>query len=132
MSEIKKVILERKESGDSGTFGILSVSDFSCYSGELPFRDNHPDTSCIPTGTYTCEWTHSPRLNKETYEVLNVPDRAGIRIHSANYPEQLLGCIALGSTKQVVDGKTGVFNSRETVAKFETLMNKEKFSLEVK
>ncbi len=127
-----RVLLERKESGDNGTFGVLSFPGFSCCSGELPFRDNHPDTSCIPTGTYTCEWTHSPRLNKETYEVLNVPNRAGIRIHSANYPEQLLGCIALGFNIDIVDGKKGVFGSRDTVAKFETLMNKESFILEIR
>lgn len=128
---VSKAILTRKESGNSGTFGTLSLDNFNCLTVELPDRNNEPNTSCIPKGQYTCKWTHSPRLDKYTYEVLNVPNRDGIRIHSANYPDQLLGCIALGSYTANVNGKEGVFNSRDTTQKFETLLNQQDFILEI-
>ena len=41
-------------------------------------------------------------------ELLNVPGRSGIRIHTANLPSQLLGCLAPGSAAGVdmVSGST--------------------------
>ena len=75
----------------------------------------------------------SPSFKKFTYEVLNVKDRAGIRIHPANYTKQLLGCIALGKTHIDID-KDGVIDisaSRVTVEEFENLMNHEDFILKI-
>ena len=128
---ISKVVLTRKDDDHNGTFGTLVMDNFNCLTVELPYRDNEPNTSCIPKGQYTCKWTHSPRLDKYTYELQDVPNRAGIRIHSANYPDQLLGCIALGSYTANVNGKEGVFNSRDTLQKFETLLNQQDFTLEI-
>ena len=38
--------------------------------------------------------TYSNRFGKQTLQLLNVPGRSGIRIHSANLVSQLHGCIA--------------------------------------
>ena len=40
--------LTRNETGDEGTFGELSVLDRVFKTGELPWRDNNNDFSCIP------------------------------------------------------------------------------------
>jgi len=64
---------------------------------ELPWRDNKPKTSCIPVGRYKMRWSMSARFKKMMWEVLKVPGRAGIRIHSGNYAgdklSDSLGCI---------------------------------------
>ena len=47
----------------------------------------------IPAGTYELKKTWSPRFKKLLPEVLNVPERSGIRIHRGTLPEHSQGCI---------------------------------------
>lgn len=128
---MKKVVLKRNPQDSSGTFGILWADQFKYYTVERPWLDNKEDVSCIPTGIYVCKWTHSPRLDKFTYEVQNVEGRSGIRIHSANYPEEVLGCIALGHVHGLNAGRWGVFGSKDAVREFNEHMNQEDFELEI-
>lgn len=52
----------------------------------------------IPSGElYQVKVTMSPKFNKETPELLNVPNRSGIRIHTGNYPEDCSGCLLIGN-----------------------------------
>lgn len=141
------VEIARGESTDAGTFGTLSLNngEWSCITGELPWRDNDHGTSCIPPGTYTCKWINSPK-HGECYQVTGVPDRSMIEIHSANYCgdktkvnpttdtyyiSQLLGCIALGRSVGVMDGQMAVLKSKETIADFERRMGENDFTLEI-
>lgn len=121
--------------------GSLSVYTglevFVCKTLELPYLDNAPNISSIPFGNYTCRWTRSNRLSRlagedvYTYEVTSVPSRTGIRIHSANYFFQLLGCVALGDAHKDInmDQELDIVHSGNTVKAFNTLMNKEEFIL---
>ena len=131
---MKTVILQRRSSIPSGTFGVISISlnELVLFTVELPWKDNANNVSCIPTGKYRCSWTKSPRLHKFTYEVTGVPSRAGIRIHGGNFPRQFLGCIGLGLTTGVVKGERGVFSSQLAVRKFNEALNGEDFTLEIK
>lgn len=129
---MKKVILKRRPSIPMGTFGVISVDNLVLFTVELPWKDNANNVSCIPTGKYRCSWTKSPRLKKFTYGVMNVPKRAGIRIHSGNFAFQFLGCIGLGLTNGVMDGKRGVFSSVSAVRRFEKLLDGQDFILEVR
>lgn len=120
------------------TLGIFTYikpdsSIFVCKSLELPWKDNAPKISCIPTGVYECKYTFSPHMNKFTYEILNVPERAGIRIHAANSYTQLLGCIALGNALKDInlDGQQDVIHSGDTILQFEQLMNHNNFILNI-
>lgn len=134
-----KVILRRIETSDHGTFGILSFPGFSCFSGELPDRGNKPNTSCIPKGTYKAVWSHSPRFKRNMYLVLNVAQRAGIRIHAANFmgddskgfKRQLNGCVALGERLGSIEGQKALLLSKPAIRRFETLMNGRDFELEI-
>jgi hypothetical protein len=126
---MKQVSLTRS---DDKTFGVLRYNTLKWFTVERPWLNNQNNVSCIPNGTYTCKWTLSPRLKKYTYEVLNVPKRGGIRIHSANFSTQVLGCIALGNTTGIMDGVRGVFGSVTAIRKFNEALNKEDFKLEVK
>jgi hypothetical protein len=73
---------------------------FFCYGLEPartnPVHDGHP---CIDAGTYKVRRSMSPHLNYVTPEVLEVPGRTAIRWHIANYPKEVLGCLAVGTTR---------------------------------
>ena len=47
----------------------------------------------IPDGIYEVQLTHSPKFNKEMPIIVNVPGRAGIRIHYGSCPEHSKGCV---------------------------------------
>jgi hypothetical protein len=49
----------------------------------------------IPAGTYIVKRTWSPKFKKFLPEVLDVPERSGIRIHRGTIPEHSKGCILL-------------------------------------
>lgn len=137
---MRSVLLERLESGDSGTFGRVITDGLVLYTGELPDRDNAANVSCIPAGTYTCSYTYSPRFRRQMYAIERVPGRAGVRIHSANLMGdrakglrcQLNGCIALGERLGKIDGQKAVLLSAPAVRRFEDLMAGKTFEIEVR
>lgn len=139
-----RAILTRTDSSDQGTFGTLRVptaqGELVLRSGELPWRQNRRSGSCIPAGTYRCLWTTSAKFPAGTYELQAVPNRDGIRIHSANlmgdatkgYAAQVEGCIALGDRLGELGDQAAVLNSRTAVQRFETLMGRQPFDLELR
>jgi len=134
----REVIVTRIGGNDKVTPGVLSYTKpdgfaWICKTLELPDKNNATKISCIPKGVYTCEYTFSPSFKKFSYEIKDVPKRAGIRIHSGNYTRQILGCILLGKTHTDIDkdGIIDVTESSKTIAEFEALMNKEKFTLKI-
>lgn len=131
--------LTRIMSDDMGTVGRFVLSDFKAVSIELPWRDNKNGISCIPAGRYRVAWTRSPRLRRFTYQILDVPGRAGIRIHSGNlagdqskgFASHSLGCPLLGSRLGAIDGQRAVLGSRPAVRHFEGVAGGRPFILEV-
>lgn len=119
------------------TLGILTARNgsatFSCKTLELPYIGNMANVSCIPKGDYQVKYTFSLRLLKYTYEIQNTYPRSGIRIHSANYFSDLLGCIALGDSLVDInkDGEIDVANSKATIKLFEDFMQKKEFILTI-
>jgi len=132
---MKEAKLIRVSDDGIQTLGVLSVnfSDFSCKTLELPYKNNAKRVSCIPKGEYICKWSYSPAMERYHYEITNVPGRSGIRIHAANFVEQLLGCIALGSAiKDLNNDKRGdLYHSGNTIRAFEELMDHETFKLTI-
>ena len=132
---MRKTYLLRNPSDEKQTLGAFVVDDgpelFVGKTLELPNKGNKSDISCIPADQYICKWTFSPHLGIWTYEVTDVPNRTGIRIHSANYFKQLLGCIAFGDTHKDInaDNELDVIHSGNTVKHFNEIMNKEDFLL---
>ena len=98
----------KRNYGDKSTIGEFTWQDSDnisrLYSLELPWKDNQRSISCIPEGEYIVEETYSPRFKKQMWEVLNVKDRSGIRMHVANYSRELEGCISLGLYATDLDG----------------------------
>lgn len=116
---------------DEGTFGILNMGDFVCYTVERQWLDNTPSLSCIPAGDYHAEWHQSPKFGPSMIiyggTVSKYPDpnyqRNAILIHPANWSDQLQGCIGLGERFVVMDGRAAVTNSRKTVTEFLNRIN---------
>jgi hypothetical protein len=140
-----KITLNRTESTDQGTFGVLTVGGVTFFTLELPWRDNQRMVSCIPPGEYPCVWGLSPRLKRFTYRVQGVPGRDGVLIHSANFAgdhtqgwiAQLNGCIALGKRQGVLKNAHGqaqkaILTSAPAVREFEALMASKPFTLDIK
>lgn len=94
--------LDRRWPRDKYVIGRFYTDDgLLCNSLELPWRDNTPQRSCIPTGVYRVVLAWSPAFKRDLPLLLDVPGRSGIRIHRANYPRELRGCIALGENTKV-------------------------------
>jgi hypothetical protein len=75
---------------------------------ELPWRNNAPDVSCIPAGTYGVALAWSKKFARLTPHLFGVPGRSYIEIHPGNWTENTAGCILPGT----VATSTGVGNSR--------------------
>jgi len=136
---VERVILRRGPSTDDGSFGILEVCGKKFFTGELPWRDNLSDLSCIPGGTYLCTVTHSGRFNRDLYELKDVPGRFAVRIHPANFcgnvsrgkRTELNGCIALGLHEGVMEGQKVVSSSKIAVQEFMDMLGNQDFELEI-
>jgi len=139
---METIHLIRHKSDAKQTLGAFIAESgaelFVCKTLELPWLDNKNDVSCIPgESDYLCKWTRSPKMSIErgtdffTYEIMGVPFRTGIRIHSANYFFQLLGCVALGEAHKDlnIDGQLDIIHSGATIAAFNKLMAQKDFQL---
>lgn len=122
-----KLTLKRIALRPTYTIGKLYIDDvYFCDTIEDTVRDLNKNgkfdngekkvhsKTAIPYGIYEIKWTYSPRFNKYTPQLMNVPSFEGIRIHAGNTSADTEGCLILGKNKQV--GK--VLNSRDTINKF--------------
>lgn len=109
------VEIKRRWETDRSVCGEMYVDGvFQNYTLE-PARDTpvHAGHPCISIGSYSVILTASPHLGYVTPEVLNVPGRTAIRWHIGNKPEDVLGCAAVGVTRNVdwVGGSRIAFKS---------------------
>lgn len=111
----------RVHTSDEGTYGTIRQRSNRPFAltMELPDRGNQHDVSCIPTGTYRCRRTTSPKHPSWglVWEVLDVPDRTKIYLHPANLQSQILGCIAVGEEYDTI----GIADSRKGFDEFMAL-----------
>ncbi len=78
----------------TGTLAFdLLEKDFSLKRYICPSLENAD--YLIPAGTYPVERTFSRKFSKFLPEILDVPNRYGIRIHRGAIPEHSQGCILL-------------------------------------
>jgi hypothetical protein len=88
------IVLTRYFFAEDVTLGKLYLDgELFCETLELTHYMNRPRTDCIPTGVYPLEVTYSPKFKRETVELMNVPERLFIRIHSGNTKKDSSGCI---------------------------------------
>lgn len=86
------LFLRRFHLSDKATQGALLGPDgLVCLTLELPWKDNLPEISCIPCGSFVATEVKSPKFGR-TFDV-SVPSRSYIRFHRGNSAEDSLGCI---------------------------------------
>lgn len=100
--DVKYLIL-RKWYTDNSTEGELYRNgQFVCYTLELSVRKmNKSGRVAIPVGIYPLRITFSNRFQRDMPEICDVPGRSGIRIHVANYPGDVEGCVGVGKERGV-------------------------------
>ena len=72
----------------------------------------------IPDGTYTLSRSMSPKFGKVLPLLNNVPNRAGIRIHTGTRPEHSTGCLLTTPSGQKTINSliTKCLNQNETIS----------------
>jgi len=93
---MKHIVLERFLPSVHGTFGVMQVGNFVFFTLEEEWKDNAPNESCIPAGTYELQRVMYNRGGFMTYEIVGVPDRSQIKFHPGNTEEDTQGCILTG------------------------------------
>ena len=107
---IKDVTLKRKRVGNyHNLFGRLRITT---NQGIFHFSTIESYVHKINAGVYKVKYTYSPRFKKEMLHIF-VPNRAGIRIHSANRGIELQGCIAIG-VANTDDEATQIYFSKDS------------------
>lgn len=90
------------------------------------------ESCCIPEGVYKVKMTYSPAFKKELYLLLDVKNRDGIRIHSANKIQQLLGCLAPCLKVIMKNGEHWADESRRGLEALYNHTQKKEFDLIIK
>ena len=129
------VLITRGADNGVEIIGTLVKSDksFGCSTLERSWKNNLPNISAIPTGIYQCQYNFLWRDLAYHYQVMNVPNRTGIFLHSGNYFFDSKGCIILGSLPSDInsDGQQDLINTKQLVSNFEKAMNYKPFTLQI-
>lgn len=97
-----------KEKGTRGNLSEVGGS-FTCKTIER--SKNDPEYPCIPEGWYVAKKYYSPANKCQVWLLQDVPGRTMIEFHIANWPHELLGCIAPGTEEAEQNGEPGVSHS---------------------
>ena len=92
-----------------------------CSSLEKPWEGNQANISCVPPADYPIfkDIRHRGRDSEiEVWELREVPGRSQIQFHIANYPSQLLGCLATVTNLVKIDDKVMGTSSRDAFERF--------------
>jgi len=91
------LVLQRDIPFANGVFGELFLNNSHYgYTLERSLTVEHPR---IPAGTYGLIVDWSNEFKKNMLHLLDVPGRAGIRIHGGNTVDDSKGCILLGAVR---------------------------------
>lgn len=115
--------LQLSRTSDDGfqTTGVLKAINIqlqpvlNLVTLEPPFLDNESKNSCIPCGNYAVvkRWSIKHGLH---FQVLNVPDRSLILLHSGNFRKDSLGCILVGQRFNFIDFDSHIDISSSKIA----------------
>ena len=127
----------KNKSSDKQTIGeLFMLNEKTCEVSifktlELPWKNNKPFESCIPTGKYKVEKKYSPKFGPDTFTVLNVNARSSIRIHAGNFYTDIEGCLLVGYGFRDInkDGIIDVTKSRHALDDLKKLCDE--FTLQI-
>lgn len=95
---MKNVTLVRTAKNDVAIYGILTVTEgdnviFVCLTIENKAKS-------FPVGKYPLKLEYSPRFKTDLWELYGIQGRGEIKVHVANFWNQLDGCIGVGRISQ--------------------------------
>jgi len=132
-------VLYRIEDSEFQTLGTLILFKglekiFECKTIELAWKHNKNNISRIIGGgqKYKLSYYKSPSKG-DTYLFDGTINRDYVEIHSANFANQILGCIAVGSNFSDInrDGNLDVVNSKKTLEQLITATKKKDIYLTI-
>lgn len=126
---MQTIEIRRYKDNGKQSNGILLLMDqnceiqFTCLTLELPWKENKRKESCINPGTYIAKKHNSPKFGTCLW-LQDVKNRSEILVHPAIYFHQLLGCIAVGKTRQNIDGddQIDISHSKDTMSQLLSLI----------
>jgi len=117
----KNILLTRLTGNSKQTTGSLIVHDvFKTHAQfatiELPWLNNKPFVSCIPSGTYKAKKVLSSTFGW-CIQIFNVPNRTNILLHNGNFYTNTKGCILVGKSFASIniDLQIDISNSRQAI-----------------
>lgn len=129
---MRTAILERFAWPDTGTFGWMTTPSGRRYATvERPWFNNAVGISCIPLGEYVCKPSRYNRGGYDAIEVTNVDGRTHIKIHIANEPSEVAGCIGTGVRHGALNGNWAVLSSESAFNSLMSEMAGETFKLKI-
>lgn len=115
------------------TLGLLRINGIEhppIYTLELPWRNNRPNVSCIPTGVYR-GGPHNGSKYKNVFGLRDVPGRSGILIHAGNRTADIEGCILPGLAAGTMRGEPAVLESAKAMDALRFVLGTDSFILTV-
>ena len=114
------------------TLGTITLpSGVILASLERPWLNNQVEVSCIPSGTYRCDWLESSGSGKynRVWHVQDVKDRTEILFHAGNFVRDTLGCVLAGMKHGVLGGEDAVLSSKVGLQLMRDELEDQSFSL---
>ena len=139
---MEKLELRRLFTSDQGTVGALRYRGRGvCLMLELPWRNNQPNMSCIPAGTYMVRYmarSGSGRY-RDVYHVTQVKGRSGILEHAGNfagasdkgYKTHSLGCQLPAMQMRALKGQLMGIKSRKALKRIHAVTGRKDFLLTI-
>jgi len=90
------LVLKRIDQAGEGVRGVMFVPG-QTENIKQPIATLENSKYLIPEGTYNVTLTHSPKFGK-IMPLIDVPKRAGIRIHKGSMPKHSTGCVLVTSS----------------------------------
>lgn len=127
------VTIKRVSYLPEGTFGVIKQDNVPfALTAELPWLNNLPSKSCIPTGKYLGKRVNSPKFGN-TFEITGVPKRSNILFHKGNVPKKdSKGCVLIGEEFGSIGINVAVMSSGRGYLEFmNRLKDVDGFELEI-
>lgn len=113
--------------------GTLFLADSQFQVLERPWKNNMPNRSCIPAGTFKAGFLTRSTSGKyrNIFWLKDVPGRSGILIHNGNIVDHSRGCLIIGKRRGALAGKPAVLNSRTALLELAALTEHNDFHLTI-
>lgn len=124
----KHVIVLRSTKNKKAAYGIIQVVEGDTIL--FVARTIERLDKIFPDGEYVIKFEYSPKFDRFLWELYGIKGRAEIKLHVANFYDELEGCIGVGSVhkdiaygKRKLDGINDLGSSGVTLEKFHLAMN---------